>query len=165
VFRGIETTNLSAIPAIAESLVATGLDPRSIVVGPDAESEPWASDLGSRLGIGHVVARKARHGDRSVQIVLPDDAALGGRPVLLFDDIIASGGTIIACARALRAAGAERVDVVVTHALFPEAMLPMFAEAGVASVRSTSSVRHPTNWIRLDGVIADALAEEFRREP
>lgn len=163
VFPGCETLNLSAIPAIAEGLSAASLDPRSVALGPDAESEPWVSDLGSRLGIDHAVARKTRHGDRSVRITLPDNVTIAGRPVVLFDDIVSSGGTIIACARALLAGGATRVDVIVTHALFPEAMLATFAEAGIASVRSTSSVPHPTNAIRLDGILAEALAGELAR--
>lgn len=163
VFPGIETLNLSAIPAIAEYLAAAGLDPRSVAVGPDAESEPWVGDLGSRLGIDHVVARKTRHGDRSVQITLPDGVKIAGRPVVLFDDIVSSGGTIMACATILQAAGAARVDVVVTHALFPDAMLKTFAEAGIASVRSTSSVPHLSNAIRLDGLLAQALAGEPTR--
>ena len=50
VFPGIEADNLSAIPAIAKSLRAAGLDPRTIVVGPDAESRPWVNDLAERLG-------------------------------------------------------------------------------------------------------------------
>jgi len=160
VFPGIESLNLSAIPAIAEGLAAAGHDPRAVVVGPDAESEPWASDLGTRLGIDHTVARKTRRGDRTVDIDLPDAAIIAGRPVILFDDIVSSGGTIIACAKTLLAAGATRVDVIVTHALFPPTMLDDFTAAGIASVRSTSSVPHPTNAIALDGLLAAALAGE-----
>ncbi len=161
VFPGIETLNLSAIPAIAEGVSAAGYDARTVVVGPDEESEPWARDLGARLRVDHTVARKTRHGDRSVDITLPDPAILAGRPAVLFDDIVSSGGTIIACARMLLAAGAARVDVVVTHALFPPAMLDDFTEAGIGSVRSTSSVPHPTNAIPLDSLLAEALAGEL----
>ena len=49
---------------------------------------------------------------------------IAGRPALIVDDIVSSGGTMIACAKALTAAGATAIDAVVTHALFPEAALP-----------------------------------------
>ncbi len=68
VFPGIEAENLSAMPAIANSLRAAGIDPATIVVGPDAESGPWVSDLAGRLGLAHLVAQKIRRGDRSVEI-------------------------------------------------------------------------------------------------
>jgi ribose-phosphate pyrophosphokinase len=106
------------MPAIAETLRLTGIDPATIVVGPDAESRPWVGDLAAQLGLAHTVAQKIRRGDRSVVIELAEAALIAGRPVLLVDDIVSSGGTRIACAKALGAAGAKTIDAVVTHALF-----------------------------------------------
>ena len=101
---------------------SAGIDPATIVVGPDAESRPWVSDLAGRLGLAHTVAQKIRHDDRSVEIGFADPASIAGRPVLLVDDIVSSGGTLIACAKALTAAGATAIDAVITHALFPPEM-------------------------------------------
>jgi ribose-phosphate pyrophosphokinase len=163
VFPGIESDNLSAMPAIADALRKSGLDPATVVVGPDAESLPWVSDLAGRLGLSHAVAQKIRRGDRTVEIRFPDPARIAGRPALTVDDIVSSGGTIIACARALAAAGATMVDAVVTHALFPEALCRDMAAAGIRSVRSTDSVPHSTNTIALDDLFADALRDEIMR--
>jgi len=148
------------MPAIANTLRATGIDPAMIVVGPDAESGPWVSDLADRLGLAHMVARKIRRGDRSVEIGFNDPASLVGRPVLLVDDIVSSGETVIACARALTAAGAGTIDAIVTHALFPSAMATSFTDAGIRSIRSTTSVSHPTNAIALDETFAAVLRRE-----
>ena len=161
VFPGIEAENLSAMPAIANALRMTGIDPATIVAGPDAESRPWVSDLAGQLGLAHMVAQKTRRGDRSVEIGFADQASIAGRPVLLVDDIVSSGGTLIACARALRAAGATAVDAVMTHALFPAGMATEFANAGIRSIRSTSSVPHPSNAIPLDDILAAALRREI----
>ena len=161
VFPGIEAENLSAMPAIADALRITGFDPATIVVGPDAESRPWVSDLAGRLGLAHAVAQKIRRGDRAVEIGFAEPALVAGRPVLLVDDIVSSGGTLIACAKALLAAGASAVDAVITHALFPPEMASGFAEAGIRSIRSTSSVPHPTNSIPLDELLANSLRREM----
>jgi ribose-phosphate pyrophosphokinase len=161
VFPGIEAENLSAMPAIASALHSKGIDPATIVVGPDAESRPWVSDLARQLGLAHAVANKIRRGDRSVEIGFADRALMAGRPALLVDDIVSSGGTLIACAKALRAAGAGAIDAIITHALFAPAMAIEFAEAGIRSVRSTSSVPHPTNAIPLDDILAAALRSEL----
>ena len=50
VFPGIQSDNLSAMSAIADALRKTGIDPATLVIGPDTESQPWVSDLAGRLG-------------------------------------------------------------------------------------------------------------------
>ena len=161
VFPGIESVNLSAMPAIAEALRITGLDPATVVVGPDAESRPWVSDLAGRLGLSHTVARKIRRGDRSVEISFDEPNLIAGRPALMIDDIVSSGGTLIACAKALAAAGAATIDAIVTHALFPAAHCRDMNLAGIRSIRSTHSVPHPTNAFILDDLYAAALRSEM----
>ena len=163
VFPGIESDNLSAMPAIADALRAAGLDPKTVVVGPDAESEPWVSDLAGRLGLCHMVARKTRRGDRSVEIEFADTTRITGHPALIVDDIVSSGGTLIACAKALLAAGATAIDAVVTHALFPEQLVREMTLSGIRSIRSTHSVPHSTNAIPLDDLFVNALENEMAR--
>jgi len=162
VFPGIEADNLSAMPAIADALHATGLDLRTIVVGPDEESRPWISELSGRLGLEYAIAQKTRRSDRSVKIEFADPKLVAGRPVLLVDDIVSSGSTLMACAKALAVAGAEAIDAIVTHALFPAELGGEFARAGIRSIRSTHSVPHPTNAISLDGLFEAALRDELR---
>ncbi len=157
VFPGIESDNLSAMPAIADTLRGIGFDPRTVVVGPDAESEPWAQQFASRLSLSHVVCGKTRRSDRQVEIVIPEPRKVAGRPVFLVVDLVSSGGTLSACARALTAAGVTSIDALVTHALFSREAAAEFAHAGIRSVRSTSSVPHPTNAIALDALLASAF--------
>jgi ribose-phosphate pyrophosphokinase len=161
IFSGIETDNLSAMPAIADALRATELDRRTVVVGPDAESRPWVDDLAGRLGLDHAVALKTRHNDRSVEIKFPNEKLFAGRPVLLVDDIVSSGGTLMACARTLAAAGATAVDAIATHAVFDEDMAGDLAQAGIRSIRSTYSVPHRTNAILLDDMLVETLHREL----
>lgn len=161
VFPGIEADNLSAMPAIANALLAAGLDPRTVVVGPDAESRPWVSELATRLGVAHAVAQKTRRGDRSVEVALNDPKVVQERSVLLVDDIVSSGGTLVACARSIIEAGATTVDAIVTHALFPPDITDEFIRAGIRSIGSTNSVPHPTNAIFLDDIFVEALRNEL----
>jgi ribose-phosphate pyrophosphokinase len=160
VFPGIEADNLNAALAIESVLRADAFDPTTLVVGPDAESRPWVSELAGRLGLAHAVGEKIRRSDRSVQIVFSDPTLLLHRPVLLIDDIVSSGGTLIASAEALASSGVRSIDAVVIHALFPPELLDEFSRAGIRSLRSTNSVPHPTNVIALDHILADALGQE-----
>ncbi len=161
VFPGIEADNLSAMPAVADAWHASGYDPATVVVGPDEESRVWVADLATRLGTVYAVGRKTRHSDRSVDIAFADIKNLAGRPVLIVDDIVSSGGTLMTCAKAVAAAGATVIDAVITHALFPPELVGKLFEAGIRSVKSTDSVPHPTNAIMLDEVLARALADEI----
>lgn len=160
IFKSIEAENLSAAPAIASYLQGLPLDPATVVFGPDEESWNWVRNLAGRLGLDFAVAEKTRDGDQSVRITLPD-REFRGRPALLVDDIVSSGGTLMACSRALRSAGVEAIDAVVTHALFPASRIGEFVQAGIRSIRSTDSVQHPTNVVFLDSTLADALRNEF----
>jgi ribose-phosphate pyrophosphokinase len=159
VFPAIEADNLSAIPAIAESLRTAGFDPRTIVVGPDAESRPWVNALAERLGVTWTVAQKLRFGDRSVEVEFANPEWLAGRPILPVNDIASTGSTLVACAKAFAVAGAEAVDLIVIHALFlPELTREL---VGIRSVRSTNSVPHPSNAIMLDDTYVAALRSEM----
>lgn len=158
VFPGIEAEDLSAMPAIATAL--RGIDWSTVVVGPDEESEPWVGALADKLGLAFAVGRKTRAGDRSVEIAFGDPKLFKGRPALLVDDIVSSGGTLTVAAKALRAAQAATIDAVIVHALFPPEMIKDFHHAGIRSVHSTSSVPHPSNAIPLDDVLVPALTKE-----
>ncbi|WP_022722478.1 ribose-phosphate pyrophosphokinase [Rhodopseudomonas sp. B29] len=165
VFPGIVADDLSAMPAIAAVLRRDSLDPDTLMVGPDAESQQWVDALAKLIDRRSTVAQKIRRGDRSVAISFDDPSLIAGRPTLLVDDIVSSGGTLIACTKALRAAGATSVDAVITHALFPNSMLNELAFAGLRSIRSTHTVPHFTNSIVLDDLFVEALAEEVKQSP
>ncbi len=159
VFPGIEADNLSAMPTIAKYMRALSLDRATIVVGPDEESYPMVSQVARDLDLTFAVAQKTRQSDSSVTIALPPKD-FRGRPVLLVDDIVSSGSTLVACAHALKSAGVSAIDAVVVHALFPADQIAQFELAGIRSVRSTDSLPHPSSIIPLAEVLADALRHE-----
>ncbi|WP_283397391.1 phosphoribosyltransferase family protein, partial [Acinetobacter baumannii] len=72
-----------------------------VVVGPDEESRNWVADIAGQLGLSYSVAQKVRKTDQSVQVTWSDRTQFAGRPVVLIDDIVSSGGTLIACGEAL----------------------------------------------------------------
>jgi len=165
VFPGIEADNLSAMPAIADHLRAAGIDPATLIVGPDTESRQWISDLAGRLGLEFIVGEKTRRDDRSVVISFAEPKLFAGRPTLLVDDIVAAGGTLMTCAETLRGAGAKSIDAIITHALFDDHLTAYFSTSGLRSIRSTTSVPHPTNAVMLDEVLIGALEREMGRAP
>lgn len=72
-----------------------------------------------------IICHKIRDGDRRVVRVREGEAR--GRHVVIVDDLVQTGGTLLEAARALRAAGAARVSAFVTHAIFPNDAWRKFA--------------------------------------
>ena len=103
------------------------------MVGPDAEIRTMGERSGGARRTLRRGAETRRGIVRSISILLIPQFA--GRPVLLVDDIVSSGGTLIACAKALAAAGAVSVDAVVTHALFPPDLISELFRNGIRSIR------------------------------
>ena len=155
----IPTATLHAAPLLADWIAANV--PAPLVVGPDEESEQWAGAIAARIGVPHVVLRKVRHGDRSVEIQVPDLAAHRDRTPVLVDDIASSGRTLAVATHQLVGQGLRQPECVVVHALLDEAA---YAElSGVFSrVTSTDAVPHPSNRIALAPLLADALRRNLR---
>lgn len=157
VFPDIEAIAIDAAPAFAEMLAGENLGSDAVVLGPDTESRPWVEALAGRLGLAAITAEKRRAGDASVAVQLGGEVSLAGRHVVLLDDIVSTGTTLAECARAARAAGAAHVEALVVHALHDAATAARLAAAGIERLRSSDSVPHPSNSLRLAPLLARAL--------
>lgn len=145
---------LSGASLLSDLIAARRQNP--LLVGPDEESAQWVALAASRHGFDHTVCRKVRHGDRAVEVALPD-VALAGRQVVLLDDVASTGHTVALATRLLLAAGAASVDVAVTHALFAGNAMQLILDAGVGEVWSTDCINHPSNSVSMAAPIAEAL--------
>lgn len=150
-----EAIALSAAPAIGAFLRQRC--PGALLLGPDTEAEQWVRAAADAGGFDWACAHKTRRGDRDVEIELPA-LDLRGRAVVLLDDVASTGTTLARTAQRLAAAGALRVDVAVTHALFVGDALATLRAAGVTHVWSAGTVVHPTNAIDVLPLLAQALA-------
>lgn len=159
VVPGCRAVNVSGAGVLAGAL-ASLVTPDMLLVGPDAESRPWAAAIAGPLGLEMLVGEKVRHGDREVTLEIEGAARAAGRPVVLVDDMISSGGTLIACADVLRRAGAGPVMAAVTHCLSGPADLARLAAAGIAPLLATDSVAGPGARISLAPALAAALTQE-----
>lgn len=145
---------LSGAPLLSDLIASQRQD--VLLIGPDEESLQWVGQAAQRHGWAHGVCRKTRHGDRDVDIALPD-LPLAGRAVVLMDDVASSGHTVAQAARGLLRAGAASVDVAVTHALFAPGAVELLREAGVGAVWSTDAIPHPSNAVSIVPAVAQAL--------
>jgi ribose-phosphate pyrophosphokinase len=147
---------LSGAPQLGEMLASQQGD--ALLLGPDAESAQWVESAAKVAGLEYAVCTKVRHGDRDVEVALPE-LPVAGRRVVLLDDVASSGRTLARAAEQLLTAGAAGVDVAVTHALFAGDALSAIRQAGVGKVWSTDSIAHESNAVHLAPILARTLAE------
>lgn len=157
VFLGKPALALSAAEAIGAHIKARSLPGETLLIGPDEESRPWVSAVAGPRGFAWTTATKYRQGDRNVSITLPSDVDIGGRPIVIVDDIISSGGTLRILANQLYAHRATSIEAYTTHALLSRDDAKALAEAGIGALFSCNSVAHPTNTIDLVPTIAEGL--------
>lgn len=107
-----------------------------LIIGPDEESEQWASSVAARAGCPWRVLRKRRLGDREVEIDAGalDDFGLAGRTPVLLDDIVSSGHTMQVAVQRLATLGVPRPVCIAVHAVDAELATRMLLEAGAAAV-------------------------------
>ncbi|MDX1606625.1 MAG: ribose-phosphate diphosphokinase, partial [Candidatus Competibacterales bacterium] len=127
-----------------------------LLLGPDAESAQWVGAIAERHGLDWGVARKCRHGDREVEIALPE-LDFRDRQVVLVDDMASTARTLTGAAQQLRPYSPAGIAAVVTHALFDDRAQAEMQAAGIDPVVSSDSVIHPSNAVCLDALLASAF--------
>lgn len=157
----IPAERIAAAPVVAQWIRDNV--PDAMLIGPDSESEQWVADIAQRVGLPWQVLQKQRHGDRDVEVSLPDAGSARGRTPVIVDDIVSSGHTVIETLGHLHRFGLPAAVCVAIHAVFAEDAYDQLLKAGAARVVSTDSIPHLSNAMSIAGPLADACAGLFGR--
>jgi len=155
VFR-IPSHNLSAMPLLADYVQNEGRLQNPLVIGPDAEAEQWAKLASETLGTDYDVFTKKRFAADRVEIK-PRAANAKGRDILIVDDIVSTGGTIIEAARILHSQGANQIEVACTHPILATDALNRIKGAGVLNVIGTDTVPGAISYVSVAPLIAEQI--------
>ncbi len=115
-FFSVPVDHLNALNVIADHFRQTDLE-NAIVVSPDLGNAKAASQFARLLNLPVAAGSKQRLADDRVVI----DAIVGeveGRNVIILDDEVATGGSILELVRALRRERVGRISLACTHGLF-----------------------------------------------
>lgn len=100
-----------------------------ILASTDAGRAKWVESLAKDLGVAPAFAYKLRlGGDRTATLGVIGDVA--GKYVIIYDDMIRTGGSAINAAKAYLAAGAKKVALIATHGVLPPGALEKLAGCG-----------------------------------
>ena len=137
-FFDIPVDHLSATQVIADHFMSLGL-PDSVLVSPDVGNIKKANEFASIVGSEMAIIDKRRRSGRDIDAVrIIGDVE--GKTVVIFDDIIATAGTIHGAARLVKARGARAVYVGATHGVFAGPAVERIREAGIDYICVTDSI-------------------------
>jgi len=135
----------------------------AFLLGPDEESEQWVSDVARQAGVPCGVSRKERHGDRSVTVHFPTLDILDDQPIILVDDIVSSGHTMIEAVLQLKQQFRNPVWCVAVHGIFAESADTRLLAAGADRLITTNSIAQSHAQIDVASLIAQAVTRYLVR--
>ncbi len=170
-FFTIPVDHMTSLPLFARHFRDLGLFGDTVVsVAPDAGRAKHAIRFAEMIDADFAVMHKTRPEHDKVSVTeitgrVKDKTAIVG------DDVIMTGGTLLAGADALREHGAKAVWVFTTHGLFSEGALERFAEADLAGIVVTDTVpidavARPANMtvLPISSLLAETIMNVFADE-
>jgi len=151
---------VSAAGVLAEPLPGDLTDP--LFLSPDEGAVALAETVRDAYGRGGVdYFEKTRHSGSEVEIS-PSDATVGGRDVVVVDDIVATGSTMSEAVGILGERGAARTFVTCVHPLLAGEAYTKLSRAGVAAVYGTDTIERPVSAVSVADPVAAALTTRGR---
>ncbi len=128
-----------------------------IVVGPDIESKQWVKQIADKIGRDYYVALKKRFGSRKVAVdVSEEESFFKGRKIVIVDDIISTGHTILEAAKSLKKKKIGSIECLCVHGIFAEGALDKLRRVGVR-VHSTNTLKNDASFIDVSSVLAEGI--------
>ena len=154
----ISAHNLSGVPLLAEYISRNIKLDDLVVIGPDEESEQWAAAAARVLGVDFDVLEKKRISAERVEIKTRR-LDVKNRNVVVIDDIISTGGTMVETTKVLRREGARKIVVGCIHPVLVGNALARLYDSGADFVLGTDSIPSPISRVSLAPAIASALGK------
>ncbi len=153
----IKSKNVTAIPDLVKYFKKLNLkDP--VVVSPDQGGKDRAQEFAKEFGSEFIALEKKR--DRKtgkVQIKTKNTDEVMGRDLILVDDMISTGGSIINATQFLKKQKCKQVYVACTHALLMNNAEKKIKNAGVTKIVSTNTIPGKTSMVDVSNTISKAI--------
>ena len=150
----IPSKKITANALIAEYIEKHLKNP--VIMGPDEESYRWAKNVAEMIGAESRILKKKRYSSYHVKVKLNKKIDLGNKEVVIVDDIVSTGHTIIEATKLLRKLGAKTIYCICIHGIFVDDALKKLKKEKI-KVISTNTIPNPVDKIDVSGLIADKL--------
>jgi ribose-phosphate pyrophosphokinase len=170
-FFSIPVDHMTALQLFAQYYRDKGLHGDDVVaVSPDPGRAKMAKKFAEMLDADLAIMSKTRPA-HDVAAVTEVIGHVQGKVAIMTDDLVVTGGTLTAGARALKEAGATRVYACATHGLFPDVALEKLGESELTEITVTDTVpinpiTKPENLdvLPVSGLLAETIQNVFSGE-
>jgi ribose-phosphate pyrophosphokinase len=151
----------SGIPAIARLLREQTVD---LLVSPDKGGTERVRRMAQILGLPWLALEKKRIDSEHVELTLPAASPpdLAGKQVVIVDDVISTGGTIVEAARLLARHQVANVSAACTHGLFLRDAFERI-KAVTHHIYSTDTLDNPAEKVSVAPDIAQILVRDLAK--
>lgn len=101
-----------------------------ILACTDTGRAKWVESLANDMGIYAAFVFKRRISAENTQIT-GINADVKGKNVVIYDDMIRTGGSLINAAQAYKDAGAQKISAITTHGIFPNNAMERLEKSGL----------------------------------
>ncbi len=152
----IPKENVSAIPDLAKYFKKMKLK-NALIVSPDMGGALRAKKFASLLNADFITLKKSRNRKTGKVRIQSSKVDVSGRDLILVDDIISTGGSVIKATQFLKRQKCKRVFVACTHGLFIGDAERKIKKAGASQIISTNTIPRGTSKVDVSGVIAESI--------
>lgn len=155
-FFSFPAYSVSAIPQLVDEVKALNLE-NPVVICPDFGGSKRTEAFAQLYGAAFLRLSKTR--DRMNGAVKIKEEALDvkGKDVVVVDDVISTGRTVMAASEAVLKQGARKVVVACSHGLFVGEALDRMERAGVKSVICTNTVPGKNSRVDVTDILVSHL--------
>ena len=153
----IKTKNVTAIPDLVKYFKKLSLK-NPLVISPDQGGKERAKEFAKEFNSNYIALNKKRDKKTGkVKIITKKTCEVENRDLILVDDMISTGGSIIKAAQFLKKQKCKKIYLACTHALLMNGAEKKIKKAGVTSIISTNTIPGKTSKVDISEIIAKAI--------
>lgn len=130
---------------------------KPLIIGPDKESYQWARNVAKLVGCEAYVFTKKRLGSEKVKIHSDIKKDLKKYDIIIVDDIISTGHTIVKTVNNLKRNGAKNISCICVHGLLLKNSMKRLKKAGIKDLVTTNTIPNLRSKIQINQLIAEKI--------